>query len=98
MAQFLDKFKVIDDNLEQPERLYDLGVDFNHVYKIVEEDNTTKVWSLTKFFEKIQEFFSKPIFMSYSKQIPNGVNSIMECYVAKSDDNSLDSRIKNINN
>lgn len=98
MAQFLDKFKVIDDDLEQPERSYDLGVDFNHVYKIVEEDNTIKVWSLTKFFEKIQEFFSKPIFMSYSKQTPNGVNSIMECYIAESDDNSLDSRIKNINN
>jgi len=98
MAQFLDKFKVIDDNPEQPERPYDLGVNFDRVYKIVEEDNTTKIWSLTKFFEKIQEFFSKPMFMSYSKQIPNGVNSIMECYVAKSTDSSLDSRIKNINN
>jgi hypothetical protein len=38
------------------------------------------------------------MFMSYSKQIPNGVSNIMECYVAKSDDNSLDSRIKDINN
>ena len=36
------------------------------------------------------------MFMSYSKQIPNGVNSIMECYVAKTEDeNGLDSRILN---
>jgi hypothetical protein len=38
MAQFLDKFKVIDDNLEQPERSYDLGVNFDRVYKTVKTD------------------------------------------------------------
>ena len=95
MAQYLDKLQVdIKDN--NSPSTYILGTDFDHVYAKRDDNNgsVTNKWSLTKFIEKINNFFSKPMFMSYAKNVPNNGSTIMECYIAESTyEDGLDPRI-----
>ena len=99
MAQYLDKLQVdIKDN--NSPSTYILGTDFDHVYaQRNDSGSVTNKWSLTNFIEKINKFFSRPMFMLYSKDVPSEGSTIMECYVAESDnENGLDSRILDPNN
>ena len=87
MAQYLDKL-----NNNNSSSTYILGTDFDHVY--AKRDNNSG-WSLTNFMNEIKNFFSKPMFMSYAKNVPSNGSTIMECYVAwePTNENGLDSRI-----
>lgn len=91
MAQFLDKLKVdIRQNGQTSSNIYELSSDFDHIY----ENKENNWWSLRDFLNEIKNFFSKPMFMLYSKDVPDEGSTIMECYVAESDnEDGLDSRI-----
>lgn len=93
MAQFLDKLKVdIRQNGQTSSNIYELSSDFDHIY----ENKENNWWSLKDFLNEIKNFFSKPMFMLYSKNLPNNGSTIMECYIAESknnDDSCLDKRI-----
>lgn len=92
MAQFLDKLKVdIRQNGQTSSNIYELSSDFDHIY----ENKENNWWSLKDFLNEIKNFFSKPMFMSYAKEVPSEGSTIMECYVAwePTDENGLDSRI-----
>ena len=103
MAQYLDKLQVDikDSNNNNSSSTYILGTDFDHVY--AERDNNGSVinkWSLKDFIDEIKNFFSKPMFMLYSKDVPSNGSTIMECYVAwePTNENGLDPRILDPNN
>ena len=86
MAQFLDKIKLDIEN--SGSTTYDFGLDFDHVI----ESNSNN-WSLRNFISTINNFFAKPMFMSYSKGVPGNGATIMECYIANGD--GLDTRVLN---
>lgn len=96
MAQYLDKLQV--DILDNTSSTYILGTDFDHVYAKRDNNNGSIInkWSLKDFIDEIKNFFSKPMFMSYAKNVPDNGSTIMECYIAEStDEDGLDSRILN---